>query len=43
MYPGVTQRILTHAVRGLENFPEMIRLLVEHKDALKVYAEVSDE
>lgn len=43
MYPGVTQKILTNPVRGLENYQEMIRLLVEDKNALKVYAEVADE
>src|SRR5205823_13000533 len=34
-YPGVTRRILTHPVAGLENYPEMMRLL-EEKSALKV-------
>jgi threonine dehydrogenase-like Zn-dependent dehydrogenase len=42
MYPGVTQKILTNPVRGLENYEEMIRLLVEDKEALKVYAEIAD-
>ena len=40
-YPGVTERILTHPVKGLENYKEMMRLLVEDKDALKVYVEVA--
>ena len=35
-YPGVTERILTHPVAGLENYKEMMRLL-EEKEALKVY------
>lgn len=39
-YPGVTQRILTHPVAGLDNYAEMMRLL-EDKGALKVYCEVS--
>jgi glucose 1-dehydrogenase len=43
MYPAVLQRILTNPVDGLENFAEMMRLLVEEKDALKVYVNVADE
>jgi len=39
-YPGVTQRILTHPIDGLNNYAEMMRLL-EDKGALKVYCEVS--
>jgi threonine dehydrogenase-like Zn-dependent dehydrogenase len=41
MYPGVTQKILTHPVAGLDNYREMLRLLVQDNDALKVYVEVS--
>jgi threonine dehydrogenase-like Zn-dependent dehydrogenase len=40
-YPGVTQRILTHPIEGLDNYREMMRLLVEDKDALKVYVNVA--
>jgi glucose 1-dehydrogenase len=40
-YPGVTGRILTHPVAGLENYREMMRLLVEDKEALKVFVDVS--
>jgi threonine dehydrogenase-like Zn-dependent dehydrogenase len=43
MYPGVLERILTSPVDGLENYQEMMRLLVEDKDALKVYVNVADE
>jgi len=43
MYPGVTQRILTSPVDGLENYDELIRQLVEEKSALKVYMNVADE
>jgi threonine dehydrogenase-like Zn-dependent dehydrogenase len=39
-YPGVTQRLLTHPIDGLDNYAEMMRLL-EDKGALKVYCEVS--
>ena len=40
-YPGVTERILTHPVAGLENYKEMMRLLVEDKEALKVFVDVA--
>jgi threonine dehydrogenase-like Zn-dependent dehydrogenase len=40
-YPGVTQRILTHPIDGLENYAEMMRLL-EDKGALKVYCQVAE-
>jgi len=43
MYPGVSERILTTPVDGLENYQEMMRLLVEDDDALKVYVNVADE
>jgi threonine dehydrogenase-like Zn-dependent dehydrogenase len=43
MFPGVTEKILTNAVNGLDNYAEMMRLLVEDKDALKVYVNVADE
>lgn len=42
-WPGVTERILTNSVDGLENYGEMMRLLVEDRDALKVYVNVADE
>lgn len=41
-YPGVIQRILTTPVQGLDNYREMMRLLVEDKEALKVYVEVAE-
>lgn len=43
MYPGVSERILTTPVDGLENYREMMRLLVEDDDALKVYVNVANE
>ncbi len=43
MYPGVLQKILTSPVDGLDGYQEMMRLLVEDKDALKVYVNVADE
>ncbi|MBX3449877.1 MAG: glucose 1-dehydrogenase [Planctomycetaceae bacterium] len=39
-YPGVTERILTHPVAGLDQYQEMMRLLVEEKEALKVFVNV---
>lgn len=39
-YPGVTQQILTNPVPGLDHYQEMMRLLVEDKDALKVFVNV---
>ncbi len=42
MYPGVLQKILTHPVNGLDNYKEMMRLLVEDNSALKVYVNVAD-
>ncbi|TWU05605.1 glucose 1-dehydrogenase [Stieleria varia] len=42
MYPGVLEKILTNPVDGLENYKEMMRLLVEDKEALKVYVNVAE-
>ncbi len=42
-YPGVLERILTSPVDGLHNFHEMMRLLTQDKDALKVYVNVAEE
>ncbi|QDT03749.1 putative zinc-type alcohol dehydrogenase-like protein YjmD [Rubripirellula lacrimiformis] len=43
MYPGVLAKILTNPVDGLDNYAEMMRLLVEDDDALKVFVNVADE
>ena len=43
MFPGVVEKILTHPVDGLENYAEMMRLLVEDKSALKVFMNVSED
>ena len=40
-YPGWLEKLLTHTVKGLENYAEMIRLLTETKGAIKVYCEVA--
>jgi threonine dehydrogenase-like Zn-dependent dehydrogenase len=39
-YPGVTGRILTHPVAGLDRYAEMMRML-EDKDALKVFVDIA--
>jgi threonine dehydrogenase-like Zn-dependent dehydrogenase len=39
-YPGVTERILTHPIAGLDRYKEMMRLL-EDKEALKVFVNVA--
>jgi len=41
-YPGVLQRLFTHPVDGLDNFQEMMRLLVDEKSALKVFVNVAE-
>ena len=41
-FPGVLERILTHPVDGLDQYEEMIRLLVEEKSALKVFVNVAE-
>lgn len=43
MYPGIAQKILTSPVAGLDNYQEMMRLLVEDDEALKVFVNVADE
>lgn len=41
-WPGVTERILTNPVAGLNQYKEMMRLLVEDKEALKVFVNVAN-
>ena len=41
MYPGVTERILTNPIQGLDNYQEMMRTLVEDKEALKVFVNIA--
>ena len=40
-YPGWLSKLLTHPIKGLENYQEMLRTLTESKGAIKVYCEVS--
>jgi threonine dehydrogenase-like Zn-dependent dehydrogenase len=42
IYPGWLRKLLTHPIRGLENYDEMIRTLTESRDAIKVYVEVAE-
>lgn len=42
MFPGVLEKILTSPVDGLENYAEMMRLLVEDDAALKVFVNISE-
>jgi glucose 1-dehydrogenase len=39
-YPGWLKRLLTHPVQGLDQYAEMMRLLVDEKTAIRVYVEV---
>lgn len=43
MFPGITEKILTNPVDGLDQYQEMMRLLVEDKEALKVFVNVAEE
>jgi threonine dehydrogenase-like Zn-dependent dehydrogenase len=40
-YPSWLARLLTHPVQGLDNYQEMIRLLTEEKNAVKVFVKVN--
>lgn len=41
-FPNVIEKILTTPVDGLDNYAEMMRLLVEDNDALKVFVNVAE-
>ena len=41
-YPGLIEKILTNPVEGLENYQELMRLLVEEKSALKVFMNIAE-
>jgi threonine dehydrogenase-like Zn-dependent dehydrogenase len=40
VYPGWLVRLLTTPIKGLENWPEMLRALNEDREAIKVFVEV---
>jgi threonine dehydrogenase-like Zn-dependent dehydrogenase len=42
-FPGWANKLMTHPVKGLENFRQMMDLLTTAKDAIKVYVEVASE
>src|SRR5947209_10693185 len=41
-YPGWLGRLLTHPVKGLENYQELFDKLTNAKDAIKVYCQVAE-
>ena len=41
-YPGWLGKLLTHPVKGLENYAELFEKLTKAKDAIKVFCEVSE-
>ncbi|MCI0414305.1 glucose 1-dehydrogenase [bacterium] len=41
-YPGWLDRLLTHPVKGLENYAELFEKLIKAKGAIKVFCEVSE-
>jgi len=42
-FPGWLNKLLTTRINGLENYAEMLRHLIEDKEAIKVYIEVAQE
>jgi threonine dehydrogenase-like Zn-dependent dehydrogenase len=40
-FPGWLNKLLTTKIHGLENYEEMLRHLIEDKEAIKVYVEVA--
>jgi hypothetical protein len=42
-WPGWLSKLLTHPIRGLENYEELFRTLSEAKDAIKVYMIFSEK
>jgi glucose 1-dehydrogenase len=41
-YPGWLKRLLTHPVKGLDNYKQAFQLLETAKDAIKIYYEVAE-
>jgi threonine dehydrogenase-like Zn-dependent dehydrogenase len=41
-YPGRLKQLLTHPIKGLENYRELFEKLTTAKDAIKVFCEVAD-
>ncbi len=42
-FPGWLAKLLTHPVKGLENYAELIEKLTSAKGAIKVYCQVNGE
>lgn len=42
-FPGWCERLLTHPIRGLESYRELIDTLINARGAIKVYVEVAPE
>jgi threonine dehydrogenase-like Zn-dependent dehydrogenase len=42
-YPGWARRLLTHPVRGLDNYQQMVQALHNGNGAIKVYVDIWDE
>ena len=40
-YPGWLSKLLTHPIKGLDNYQEMMRTLTEVKGAIKVFCEIA--
>ena len=40
-YPGWLSKLLTHPIKGLENYAEMMKTLTEARGAIKVYCEIA--
>ena len=41
-YPGWLKRLLTHPVKGLENWQQLLDTLTTAEGAIKVYCEVAE-
>jgi glucose 1-dehydrogenase len=42
-YPGWAAKLLTHPIRGLENYRQMLDTLTNARDAIKVFVEIAEE
>jgi hypothetical protein len=39
--PGWVERLLTHRIDGLDNYQQMLDILLHEKNAIKVYVEIA--
>lgn len=42
-WPGWLSKLLTHLVRGLERYEQLLQALLEAKDGIKIYVIVGEE